>query len=195
MSAASKQPTPTTPIMPGQQDWTKAKMSELQLDVVVVVNVAWAKVEEHHQHKQVRWEENACREREEAERKAREEAKHKEREEAEKRAWLLVEWERILVEKAQLMVEDKCKAVEERACEAAEKRAWVVAQQKAKDNAEWKAWEEIARNQAEREQAYAEKKVHEEATRKQKAGEMMKKRQCKENVVAGPSGNRSQENR
>jgi len=32
MSAASKQPTPTTPIVPGQQDWTKAKTPELQSD-------------------------------------------------------------------------------------------------------------------------------------------------------------------
>ena len=100
----------------------------------------------------------------------REEAECKEQEEA-KRAWLLAEWERILAEKAWLMAEDKCKAAEECVREAAEKRAWVVAQQKAKEDVERREREEIAQLQAEREQAYAEKKVREEATRKQKAGD------------------------
>jgi len=54
MSAASKQPTPTIPIVPGQQDWTKAKTPELQSDNDDDINVARAKAEERHRRKQAR---------------------------------------------------------------------------------------------------------------------------------------------
>jgi len=48
MSAASKQPTPTIPIVPGQQDWMKAKTPELQSDDDDDINMAQAKAEERH---------------------------------------------------------------------------------------------------------------------------------------------------